>query len=90
MSFTRDMMPAWELRAALDASEAEITRLRAEVERKDAALRPFSLLADRYDPPEGDDLHAVWCQTALPLIGHLRAARAALTAQEAPNANNNS
>lgn len=41
MSFTRDMMPAWELRAALDASEAEITRLRAEVASKNAALRAW-------------------------------------------------
>lgn len=33
MSMCRDMMPAWELRAALDASEAECTHLRAENER---------------------------------------------------------
>ncbi len=85
---TAEELGRW--RRAAEANIEENVRLRAEVERKNAALRPFSLLADRYDPPEGDDLHAVWCQTALPLIGHLRAARAALTAQEAPNANNNS
>ena len=39
MSLCRDMMPAWELRAALDASEAEITRLRAENARLRAALQ---------------------------------------------------
>lgn len=33
MSFTRDMVSAWELRAALDASEVELTRLRTEVEK---------------------------------------------------------
>lgn len=42
MSLCRDMMPAWELRAALDASEAECTALRAEIERLRAALRDIA------------------------------------------------
>ena len=42
MSMCRDMMPAWELRAALDASEAECTRLRAEIEKLRTALEMFA------------------------------------------------
>lgn len=42
------------------------------------ALEPFARLADRYDPDDGDDDHAVWSKTAMPTIGQLRRARAAL------------
>jgi hypothetical protein len=57
--------------SALRSANAEIARLRE-------ALEPFAALADRYDPPEGDDTHAAWDQTALPTLGDFRRARAAL------------
>jgi len=58
------------------------TALRAYAEREKElveALEPFAALADRYDPPEGDDAHAPWDQTALPTLGDFRHARAILS-----------
>ncbi len=48
-----------------------------------AALEPFATLADRYDPPEGDDAAACWYPDA-PTLGDLRRARAALAAAPQP------
>jgi hypothetical protein len=59
--------------AAVEAAvRADATREMVE------ALEPFARLAGKYDPPEGDDDHTTWCQTALPTLGDLRRARAAL------------
>ncbi len=49
----------------------------ATIKRMDEALKPFAELADRYDPPEGDDDDMAWEATACPTVGQLRAARAA-------------
>ena len=87
MSFTRDMMPAWELKAALDASEAEITRLRAEVKRLQEALTPLlskearNRLTEYAEAARGMDRNKM--ATTLEIVLESDAKRrAALTAQE--------
>ena len=42
MSLSRDTMPSWELLAALNSAETEITRLRAKLEKAKETLRPFA------------------------------------------------
>lgn len=62
------------------AAPAEITRLRAEVERLREALKPIAELARHYDPVEDDDHLTPW--GACPTIGDLRRARKALEGGE--------
>ena len=61
------------------AAHNEIERLRARVAELEGLLRPLSVEADRYDPPEGDDDHLAWGSVLT--IGHLRKTRAALEAK---------
>jgi len=68
------------LMAAAPAMAAETIRLRKEVERLRAALKPFADLAHHYDPVlDEDDGDSVWWEQAQPTIGDLRRARAAIT-----------
>ena len=39
MSLCRDMMPTWELRAAMESAEAKVTEQAARIEQLEAALR---------------------------------------------------
>lgn len=48
MSMTPDMMPSWELKAALDAAEVEITRLRVELDH--LTPKRFCLMCGREEP----------------------------------------
>ncbi len=50
--------------------------LLAEVERLRAALKPFAVEAEAYDPPEGDDAAPAWASRFT--CGNLRDARKAL------------
>lgn len=61
---------------------ATISRLTAEVARKDAALEPFAAAANAYAPHEGGDRDVAWAHDFT--IGSLRRARSALanTAEE--------
>jgi hypothetical protein len=54
------------------------TAAEARVRELESGLKPFAQLADKYDPPEGDDDHTTWDQTALATLGDLRRARALL------------
>ena len=63
-----------EAAAALVAKDAEIARLRW-------ALEPLAVMADRYDPEDGDGDLECWSGLAVPKIKHIRAARAALNTQ---------
>ena len=49
--------------------------LLAEVERLRAALKPFAVEAEAYDPPEGDDAEPAWASRFT--CGNLRDARKA-------------
>lgn len=53
----------------------EIEKLRAENERLRAALKPFAVEAEAYDPPEGDDAEPAWASRFT--CGNLRDARKA-------------
>lgn len=44
------------------------------------ALSPLAVMADRYDPDDGDGGLECWSGLAVPKIHHIRAARAALDA----------
>jgi hypothetical protein len=46
MSFCRDMMPAWELRAEVDRLTAEVETLRVLIEALKRALRDYEAEAD--------------------------------------------
>lgn len=48
MSLCRDMMPHWELRAALDNAEAKVAEQAAEIERLRAALVEIEQVALSY------------------------------------------
>jgi hypothetical protein len=82
MSLCRDMMPHWELRAALDNAEAKVAEQAAEIERMRAALREIDHA--RYTGrntinPDNAFEHAIALNEKL--IAVMDAARAAL-AQE--------
>lgn len=57
-----------------------VNDLITEIERLQAALKPFAKEADRYDPDEGDDDRPAWDTQFT--IGVFRRARAALTQSE--------
>ena len=42
MSLCRDMMPTWELRAAMESAEAKVTEQAARIAQLEAALRVFT------------------------------------------------
>lgn len=50
----------------------------ARIRELEGALRPLALMADRYDPDDGDGDLECWSGLAVPKIKHLRIARAAL------------
>lgn len=56
---------------------------RALIRQMREALAPFAALAPRYEPPDGDDAQCVWHTEAMPTIGDLRRAAAALAAARA-------
>lgn len=69
--------PFWQSAETFKALIARIREQEATIKRMDDALKPFAELADRYDPPDGDDDDMAWEATACPTVGQLRAARAA-------------
>jgi hypothetical protein len=42
MSLCRDMMPTWELRAAMESAEAKVTEQSDRIAQLEAALRVFT------------------------------------------------
>jgi hypothetical protein len=71
---------AEDLAAATDIPTKTVARayldLLVENERLRGALEPLALMAERYDPDEGDGDYECWSALAVPKIKHLRAARA--------------
>jgi hypothetical protein len=59
-----------------EAVVKENARLNNRIEKLEAALRPFALWADAYEPDEGDEHELAWNHQAT--IGMLRVARQAL------------
>jgi hypothetical protein len=68
----RDM--ALELIAVNEGADAAEAKLAKLVQ----AAEPLAKMADRYDPPEGDDDLECWSGLATPRIKHLRALRTTL------------
>ena len=55
-----------------------IEELEAKLAKLVQAAKPLAEMADRYDPPEGDDDLECWSGLATPRIKHLRALRTTL------------
>ena len=57
---------------------SELAAALARVEALEEALRPLAVMAERYDPADGEGDYECWSGLAVPKIKHLRAARVAL------------
>ena len=60
MSLCRDMMPTWELRAAMESAEAKVTEQADRIAQLEAALRPLACTC-KEKHPEGCSSGEVDC-----------------------------